>query len=381
MVRPALRLAALLVPLLVLFQAPDPPTVRLGKPLAQFPDTFDQLNSVIELRDGRLLATDFAGPTVQLIDFARGSRTAIGRKGSGPNEYLMPDRPLPGVGDTLFVADPGQDRFLRVTADGRVAGSFVFPAAAGMGGQFHGADRRGRFYYLGSRYAESGGRPRRARSPSDAFAGAADSAPLLRWDPAKSRIDTLARLRMPPLANAATGGSSGHQVMMSRPQPFGAEDDWAVTPDGRVAILRVADYHIDWIGPDGRRTASPPIPFRREPVTKADRNRILQPVQAMLSGGTKFNVAAPKESDFTWPDSKPPFVAHFTLVTPEGLIWVQRSVADGAEPMYDEIDARGRVVRRYLLPKGYRLVGFGKGVVYLTHADEDDLLYLGRFGR
>jgi hypothetical protein len=68
-------------------------------------------------------------------------------------------------------------------------------------------------------------------------------------------------------------------------------------------------------------------------------------------------------------------------VTPEGLIWVQRSMPDGAEPMYDEIDARGRVVRRYLLPKDYRLVGFGKGAVYLTHADEDDLLHLERFAR
>ena len=381
MVRPAPPLAALLVPLLVLLQAPDPPTIRLGKPLAEFPGTFDQLNSVVALRDGRLLATDFLGPTVQLLDFARGSRTTIGRKGAGPNEYLVPDRPLPGIGDTLFVADLGQNRFLRVTSDGRVAGSFAFPAAAGIGGQFRGADRQGRFYYLGSRYAESGAGPRRARSPNDAFAGASDSAPLLRWDPAKNRIDTLARLLMAPLAKPATGGSSGHQVMMSRPQPFGAEDDWAVTPDGRVAILRVADYHIDWVGPDGRRTSSPPIPFRREPVTRADRNRILQPVQAMLSGGTKFTVAAPKESDFTWPDFKPPFIAHFTLVTPEGLIWVQRSMPDGAEPMYDEIDARGRVVRRYLLPKDYRLVGFGKGVVYLTHADEDDLLHLERFAR
>ena len=44
-------------------------------PSLEFPDTFDQLNSVMELRDGRLLATDFAGPTVQLVDFARGTRT------------------------------------------------------------------------------------------------------------------------------------------------------------------------------------------------------------------------------------------------------------------------------------------------------------------
>ena len=116
-------------------------------------------------------------------------------------------------------------------------------------------------------------------------------------------------------------------------------------------------------------------------MTRADKDRILKPAQAMLSGGAKFTVAAPKESDFVWPDAKPPFVAHFTLVTPEGRIWVQRSVAEGAEPLYDELDERGRVARRYVLPKGARVVGFGKGAVYVTQADEDDLIHLQRFQR
>ena len=34
-----------------------PATVRLTRPLAEFPDTFDQLNSVMELRDGRVLVS------------------------------------------------------------------------------------------------------------------------------------------------------------------------------------------------------------------------------------------------------------------------------------------------------------------------------------
>ena len=373
---------ALLVPLLALLPAQDVPTVRLSRALAEFPDTFDQLNSVMELRDGRVLATDFAGPTVQLVDFTRGTLTPLGRKGAGPNEYMMPDRPLASAGDTILVPDVGQNRFLRVTGDGRVAGSFAFPASAAMSGQFHGADRQGRLYYLGSRYGEERGvGQRRAKSIDAAFAGVSDSAPLLRWDRARNRIDTLARLHLAPLAKPGTGGAAGHQIIMSRPQPFGAEDDWAVTPDGRVAILRAADYHVDWITPDGKRMASPANPFRREPVTRADKDRILKPAQAMLSGGAKFTVAAPKESDFAWPDAKPPFVAHFTLVTPEGRIWVQRSVAEGADPLYDELDERGRVARHYVLPKGARVVGFGKGSVYVTHADEDDLIHLQRFQR
>ena len=362
MARPRLLFAALLGPLL-LVHGQEPSTIRLGKPLAEFPDTFDQLNSIMELPDGRALATDFAGPTIQLVDFARGIRTTLGRKGAGPDEYMMPDRPLAGIGDTIFVADVGQNRFLRITPDGRLAGSFAFPPAAGMAGEFHGADRQGRFYYLGR------------RSP------VADSAPLLRWDRARSRVDTLARLHQAPLARPGSGGGAGHQIIVPRPQPFSAEDDWAVLADGRVAILRAGDYHVDWITPDDKQMAGPANAFRREPVTRADKERILKPQQFMLSGGGKFSVAAPKESDFAWPAWKPPFVAHFTLVTPEGRIWVQRSVAEGAQPLYDELDEQGRVVRHYVLPKGARVVGFGKGAVYVTHADEDDLLHLQRFQR
>lgn len=359
------------VPFLGGAPVPPVPIIHLTKPIAEFPETFDHVNGVAELRDGRVLVTDFQGPTLQLLDFGRGQQTAIGRPGGGPNEYRMPDRPLSIGGDTLLVPDLGQHRFLRVTGDGRLAGTMEFPAASGMSGQFHGADRRGRIYYVGSRYAGDGRH----------IGAAADSAPLIRWDRATNRLDTLARLRMPPIAKPATGGAPKSQVIMMRPQPFGAEDDWAVTPDGRVAIIRAADYRVEWIGADGKRSVSAPNAYQRERVTRADKDRILKPAQAMMSTGAKFSVPAGKESDFVWPDYKPPFVAHFTLVTPEGRIWVQRSVAEGAEPVWDELDERGQVARRFVLPRGCRVVGFGKGVVYLTRSDEDDLLHLGRYGR
>src|SRR4029079_17023787 len=139
-------------------------------------------------------------------------------------------------------------------------------------------------YYLGSRYGEERGvGQRRATSIDAAFAGVSDSAPLLRSDRARNRVHTLARLRLAPLAKPGSGGSEGHQIIMARPQPFGAEDDWAVLPDGHVAILRAADYHVCGMQPAGKRTASAANASRREPVTRADKDRILKPVQAMLS--------------------------------------------------------------------------------------------------
>lgn len=42
-------------------------------------------------------------------------------------------------------------------------------------------------------------------------------------------------------------------------------------------------------------------------------------------------------------------------------------------------DGAGRVVERVVLPRGARLIGFGKGVVYLSRSDDDGLLYLQKY--
>lgn len=378
--RAPLMSGLLLAPVLALLVPADVPTIQLTKPAAELEDTFDHPISVLELGGGRLVVTDLMGPTVELVDMARGTRTAIGRKGQGPNEYMFPERTLALPGDSAAVVDLGQHRFLRITPAGAPAGTFVFPEAAAMGSQFRASDRQGRIYYLGSRYTERGERTQ-IKSGSDPFAGARDSAPLLRWDRVKNRIDTLTRIGQPSLAKPSEGKSAGNRMIMSRPQPFAAEDDWAVLPDGRVAILRAADYHIEWIAPDGRRTVGKPIPFTRERVTRADKDDMLKPAQAVTSNGGKFSMPALEESDFVWPEFKPPFVPRFTFATPEGHLWVQRWVAAGAAPLYDEFDERGELVRHIGLMKKTRIVGFGKGVVYTTRSDEDDLLHLQRFAR
>ena len=37
-------------------------------------------------------------------------------------------------------------------------------------------------------------------------------------------------------------------------------DDWAVTDDGAIAIIRGRDYHIDWVDADNHITSSAKIP-------------------------------------------------------------------------------------------------------------------------
>ena len=351
--------------------APQTPLVSLTRPIAELDEPLDRVYSVAELRDGRVVATDLMGPSVTLVDFAAGTAVPLARTGGGPNEYRMPERVIAGAGDTLFVVDIGQRRFLRIAPDGKVAGIISFPEKAGFG-RFRGADRQGRFYFEGRRLRESHDGPE---------AAPADSVPIVRWDPKTDRLDTMALLLVSPLAKPTEGSAGGRTVIMSRPEPFSPQDDWAVAPDGRVVLVRATNYRVEWRLPDGRRGSGPVIGYEKVRVTQADKDRLLKGgQQAQLSSGAKIAMAPPAD-DFRWPAFKPPFAPSSTLVTPDGKVWVQRSGADGAAPVYDELDEGGRLVRRIAVAKGSRVVGFGKGVVYVARADEDDLMHLQKFAR
>jgi len=73
------------------------------------------------------------------------------------------------------------------------------------------------------------------------------------------------------------------------------------------------------------------------------------------------------------------------LSMPRGERSGVRSVAGGMlqaftnlplAPRHDVFDAAGRVVERVVLAPGSRVVGFGRGTVYVARSDEDDLQHL-----
>jgi hypothetical protein len=66
-------------------------------------------------------------------------------------------------------------------------------------------------------------------------------------------------------------------------------------------------------------------------------------------------------------------------VAPNGDAWVERSVAANAPREFDIFGADARMKSRVILPAGRRLVGFGKGVVYLREVTADELNYLERY--
>jgi hypothetical protein len=370
------------------------PLKTLTKADAEYSEPFTTITGVRELRDGRVVVADGREKTVQLVDLKAGTATKIGREGSGPGEYALPMRLLGLPGDTSAVYDPLNRRFLLIGPDGKAGAFASYETQDNSVGRVRlsvprAVDARGRLYSVGSSFNIGPSGP----------STSADSAPLLRLDRATRKTDTVTFIHVPPATVTTSGGGSNTNVSVRAGggNPFAATDEWAVVPDGRVAVIRVKDYHVDWYAPNGQKTAGPAIAYEKVKVTDEDKKQYreraasgaglaISMTQRVGPGGTTSsanvgaptNVQLPEPTD--WPDVKPPFVGNAAMGAPNGQVWVLRTrAAKDKIPTYDVFDASGKIVSRVALPANTRLIGFGNGTVYLARSDEDDLQYLQRY--
>ena len=114
-----------LVLLLVVAQAQQPvPVIRLTTADAVLPREFSQIRGVRELRDGRLLVTDWTDEVLLVVDLRTGGVRQLGRKGSGPTEYRLPAALLPLPGDSTLLVDQGNERLAVIGPDLSIVRSF-----------------------------------------------------------------------------------------------------------------------------------------------------------------------------------------------------------------------------------------------------------------
>ena len=376
--------------------AQNVPTRTLSKADAEYPEPFTQVTGVRELKDGRVIVIDPRDKTVQAVDLKAGTAVKLGREGSGPGEYGMPFRLLPLPNDTSAVVDMLNNRMLLINPDAKVGG-FVdlnVPAPAGrgdgrgggmmmIGGQMPtSSDAKGRMYMQGMpfRMTETG-------------PVTADSVPMVRWDRASGKRDTLAWQRVPQGSTqvSSRGGRGNMSFRVGAGAPFTGADIMAVAPDGRVAIAHHDPYSVDFVNEAGQRTRGQPIKYDKIKVSeghKAEwRERQKSATMMMVSNdngrrsasvGGNPNVQDPEN----WGDEyMPPFLQNQNTVqfSNDGFLWVQRTGPAGQLPTYDVIDRAGNLVQKVVLPKKARLLGFGNGAVYVARVDEDDLQYIQKY--
>jgi len=377
-----------LAPLLLLTAIVSPASAQtsLGRPNVKFPEDFGSIQTVRELRDGRLLVADPLAKELYAVDLAAGKRTVVGSQGQGPQEYMQPDAVWPLPGDSTLLVDLGNGRVVALGPD------FGFgptvPIALNVPGPGttlvlalpQGVDGQGRIYTRAMGGGLGGPLP--------------DSAAVLRVDRQTRAADTVAMVKLPDRTQTRSGGANAQNVRIAN-VPLSPEDAWGVATDGWVAVARSGDYHLDWIRPDGSVVRGRPVPFDAVRVGAADKEEWVAE-QGRTGGGIAVGIQVvngatsmtfgrggqgprPTVDQFTWPDRKPAFTGGRIPIDASGRAWVRRHVHAGEPTAYDVFDRAGGRVGTVTLDPGKRILAFGASAVYVVSFDEFDLNYLERY--
>ena len=362
------------------------PVRDLPKPSKEIEEPFSLISGAIEIKPGKVLAVDATEATVDLVDFADGSRKVLGRQGSGPGEYRMAAGIMRLNGDSLWVFDPMQQRIVVFNPD--LTPGTTFPmlmldqsTMTVLTAPFLG-DRKGQVY--ASSMVMDMGRGGRGQMQMKL----PDSVGVVRLDPrGKAARTEVARVRFPTSGNPDIK-QNGTAIKMSMAFPgLVASDPWTVFPDGRIAIVRGATYTVEYITPDGKKTSSR-IAYDPIKVTAADQKAEMDEARRAMAEQGKamqkmmpanvtmdFELLAPTE----WPANYPAVAGLSALAAADGRLWVRRAIPfrTGRE-QWDVIDPSGKLIASWRLPAKTTVMAVGQGVVYTVRTDADDLRYLQR---
>jgi hypothetical protein len=405
-----------------------PPIRQLGPVTAVAKEPLGAVSSVRHLPDGRVLVNDIVGRRVVMFDPSLSTVTVIADTTSATaSAYgVRPGGLIAYRGDSTLFVDPASLSMLLIDPNGKIARVMSAPRANDVGflvgGPFGnpGFDPKGRLVYrappnFAAFRPTAGGSGNRLPQ----FPTPPDSAALVRFDLATRKVDTATFFKTPKFNLTVTQSSDGGIRVMSTTNPLPQGDDWALLPDGTIALVRTKDYHVDWLNADGTITSSPKIPFQWERLSDEAKVAFIdsakvaiekarasgqfaqtgprpgsapapapngQPGTMSVTSGGNTTVATVGPggggalggqlppltmiSPSELPDYKPAFAPGSTRADADGNLWVRTSQNADARPVYNVINRKGELTDRVQLPANRVLVGFGPdGVVYLAVRD------------
>lgn len=342
--------------------------------------TIRSVATIRSLSNGNVLVLDTASRRLLLIDSTlKAVKVVADVAGAAENRYGTGGAwLLPFLGDStifvdrasaaLVVVDP-HGKFGRVMAPLRVSDLYYM---SGVGPGIAGFDAKGRLYTRGVVA------PAPIRLTAEMVGQLhyfADSLPLIRTDFSARTYDTLAWLKTPRQRSKVVQ-LPGRLAMSPVLDPLPRTDEWAYFADGTVAIVRAADYHIEWILPDGTRRNSAKMPFDWRKVTASDADRLVDSLKALLGQAARqtpvdqgrstqvvpagVEVSPPNEL----PDYYPPLRVGVPIrVDPKENVWILPSTSVSAREgqLLDVVNRKGEIVERIQLPGGRTLIGFAAG--------------------
>lgn len=350
-----------------------------------------QVASVRHLPGGSVIVNDTRKR--QLVVFEpslQRARVIADTSSNSPNSYglrVTGGGLIPYVGDSTLFMDYDSQAFLVIDERGNFA-RVMAPVRASdlyyIGSSEYGAagfDAQGRVVYRGVRRSQN---IFDMSTPGRSVITEPDSAPVMRMDFDKRTVDTLGFLKLSPQKMVRTV-TPGMGYMMPMLNPLPQSDEWALLPDGTVAIVRAADYHVDWLSPQKQITSSPRMPFDWRRLTleekklmvdsvkrqEAERVAKLPPPPPTPPGQPAFPRPTFEVVEATdLPDYFPPVRQGQVRADPLGRVWILPATSKDAKAglLYDVVDRSGTIVERVQLPKDRTLVGFAPdGALYLNH--------------
>jgi hypothetical protein len=240
-----------------------------------------------------------------------------------------------------------------------------------------------------------------------------DSVFIVRFDLVARTVDTVASYKNVRINQTIMRDEDGALTSIKiTPDVLPMVDDWAVCPDGSIAIVRGRDYHVDWLDPDGTWRSTPKMAFdwqriddnqkttlidsaltaikaRRDSMDAAMANRGPMPGageggrggrgrEGGAPGGTPPALVDGRPALTDLPDYRPPFTRGSTRADTEGNLWIRTTTLVKGQPVYDVVNHRGEIIDRVQLPPFRTVAGFGPGVVYMAVKDAGGVVHLER---
>lgn len=364
---------------------------------------FRSISAIRVLPTGQLLLNDPAGRRLLLLDSTLhvirvvADTTEATHKAYGTGGALLAFR-----GDSSLFVNRASLSMLVLDAQGKVCRVMAAPRPqdiSALGGGIFGKagfDAEGRLVYRNVFNSVIPPAKPNQPSPGPQFA---DSAPVVRFDLATRQLDTAVFTRVQGSRTVFVQDNAGdHWVPVIDPVPL--VDDWAIRPDGVIAIMR-KDYHVDFIDGHDVKTSGSMIPFDWQRLSDSDKVALVDTIKAEIARSratakpagtvsltidplTGRTAAIPDQPQSAAPPVRvlpakdlPDYYAAFTTgsmqADADDKLWVrtiQRKLPAPDGPEYDVIDDTGKLVDRVLIPKGSTIVGFGpQRAVYLGVRD------------
>ena len=340
--------------------------------------------TVRALSNGTTLVNDFGRYRVVLFDRDLARFRSVIDSASGGSDIIYSAQLIRYAADSTLYVDRATQSLLVISPQGKIARVMALPkprdarfvASVNFGDPQ--IDRTGGLVYRVQYPLQQKG-PVANSNVVMSFPPQPDSAPILRADFDTRQVDTITTIKVPqPESMTQTRDGAGNQTMMITINPMGTGDEWAMLSDGTIAIVRVHDYHIDWIDIDRSRRSTPKMPFDWRPITQEKKQfrldslrpimqkqidqmpaRFVETAEGRRMLRTQFEFVPLKEL----PEFEPPIGPGSVKADLSNHLWILPHTSASAVGglLYDVITKQGEITYRVQFPRGYALAGFGPG--------------------